>query len=133
MKRGLLVLLLVVLGAFLLIAAAAGVVVALIWIAGVLGVQHALGIDTQVSKNYDSVSGYLPIIVTSLGFSGLLATAWHHLNCHQKGCWRIARFPTAGGRFKTCRQHNPDPQVREGPTATHLQRAHDEHQARVRL
>lgn len=131
MRRTLLIVLLVVAGAFLLVAFAAVVVDVLIWMASILGVEHALGIDTQMSKNYDSVSGYLPIIVTSLGFSGLLATAWHHLNCHEKGCWRIARFPIAGGSFKTCRKHHTDPKVREGITSELLLAAHEKHEARA--
>lgn len=115
--------------AFFLVLLAAGFVEMFIWASGLFGVQHSLGVDTQASKNYDTVSGYLPMVVTALGFSGLLATAWHHLNCHEAGCWRIGKYPIAGGQYKSCRKHHPDPAVQVGITAANLRAANDKYQA----
>lgn len=127
-----LVIVIIIVVSILLTLTAAGFVEGFIWLAGILGLQHSLGIDTQMSKNYDSVSGYLPMIVTSLGFSGLLVTVWHHLNCHQIGCPKIARYPIAGGKYKTCKEHNPDPKVREGITAKHLADAHQQYESHLK-
>ena len=132
MKKFLLIPIFLFISVFILSALAAGFAELFIWTAGVLHVQHDLGIDTQASKNYDSVSGYLPIIVTTMGFSGLLVTAWHHLNCHKDGCWRLARYPVAGGKYKVCKIHNPDIAVQEGLTDKHLYDAHLKHEATSR-
>lgn len=113
-----------------LILLAAGFAEAFIGVTGWLGFHHALGIDTQSSQNYDFVSGVGPMVIAALGFSGVGVTVLHHLNCHQTGCPRIGRFPVAGGQFKTCRQHHPDPAVREGIQAQHLKAAHEAYQNR---
>lgn len=104
MRRFLLPIALLIAGAFLLILLAAAFVEGTIRIAGILGVQHALGIDTQASKNYDSVSGYLPIIVAALGFTGLVASFVRHINCEQPGCWRLGHPHPDHGR-PVCRRH----------------------------
>lgn len=129
MKRIIVMAALLVVAAFMLALLAAGFVAGSIALTQLLGLQHILGIDTQASKNYDSVSGYLPIVVTALGFSGILMTAWHHLNCHQDKCWRIGRFPVGDGKWKSCKLHHPDPVVKEGVQAHHLQAAHEKHAA----
>lgn len=88
---------------------ATGFVDGLIWISSLLGSQHSLGIDTQMSKNYDSVSGYLPIVVASLGFSGILVTAWHHFNCGAPVCWKIGThhyIDKNGKRHILCHEHD---------------------------
>ena len=36
-----------------------------------------------------------------------LGLAWHHLNCHEPGCYRIGRYHAAGGQWKVCGQHLP--------------------------
>jgi amino acid permease len=104
MRRFLLAVALLVTGAFLLILLAAAFVEGAIHLAGILSVQHALGIDTQASKNYDSVSGYLPIVVTALGFSGLVASFIRHVNCEQRGCWRLGHPHPDHGR-PVCKVH----------------------------
>lgn len=119
---------LIVLAAIALTLLATGFIEGFLFLTNIMHLQHALGFDTQTSHNYASASGTLPMVVTALGFSGLLVTALHHLNCHEPGCWRIARFSVAGGKFKTCKIHHPDPAVREGIKAHHILTAHQEYQ-----
>lgn len=91
---------------------------------------HLLGIDTQQSDNYDFVSGVGPMIIAALGFGGVVGGMWHHLNCHADGCFLIGRYPLAGGKWKVCRRHHPDEQVRQGKLSVHLiHREHAEHAA----
>jgi hypothetical protein len=75
-----------------------------IWLAGVLGIQRSLGIDTQLSKNYALVSGSLPVVIASFGFAGVLATMFKHLNCEQPGCWKLGHRHPDHGR-PVCREH----------------------------
>lgn len=63
-----------------------------------------LGMDTQTSKNYASVSGYLPIMVAVNGFSGILVTAYRHINCEHPGCWWPGHVHPEHGR-PVCRKH----------------------------
>ena len=60
------------------------------------GFAHFMGIDTQQSQNYDFVSGVGPMFITAIGLSSLIAGLWHHVNCHQSGCWRIGKHKIDG-------------------------------------
>lgn len=80
--------------AFLLLLALVGLVV-LIY-ANQRGIIHLLGIDTQQSDNYDFFSGVGPVVVTGIGYTGMIAGLWHHVNCHASGCWRIGRHKVDG-------------------------------------
>lgn len=92
---------------------------------------HALGIDTQQSQEYDFVSGVGPMIITAVGYTGVIASIVHHLNCHVDTCPRIGRYPLAGGEFRVCRRHLPDDHpARQKLTAHHIHLAHREHLAR---
>ena len=94
----------VLVAALVLVFVATIFVLGMLGLAGLLGLQHALGMDTQTSKNYASVSGVLPIMVAALGFSGILVTAWRHINCEQPGCWRFGHTHPDHGR-PVCRVH----------------------------
>lgn len=50
---------------------------------------------------------------------GGLVTIARHVNCHQKGCWRIAHRSTAAGD-RVCRRHHPDGHL----TAEHIHERH---------
>jgi hypothetical protein len=130
-SRLFLALLAILLGIVLLMALATALTLGFIALSRLFGFTHALGIDTQQSYNYDFVSGVGPMVITSLGFSGVLLGAWRHINCHTEGCLWIGRYPVGDGRFKTCRRHHPDPAVQEGVKAHHLQAAHDAHATRT--
>ena len=68
------------------------------------GLAHFLGVDTQASQNYDFVSGVGPMIIAAIGYAGLVMTALHHLNCHQRGCWRVGRHRVGSGVW--CARHH---------------------------
>lgn len=90
--------------ALALIMLVAGFSVFVIALANWFNVQRQLGIDTQQSQSYDFVSGVGPMLIASLGFSGVLVGVWHHVNCHADGCWRPGRFSVADGAFKLCKR-----------------------------
>jgi hypothetical protein len=75
-----------------------------LWLTGVIDVQHVLGIDTQQSKNYDLASGEGPMMVTVLGFSGMFVTWWRHVNCEVRGCPFPGHRHPGHGR-PICRRH----------------------------
>lgn len=124
MRRALLALVLVGAGAFVLVLLAAGFVEGFLAVASLLGLQHALGMDTQTSHNYAAVSGVLPIIVASLGFSGAIVGVWRHVNCHVEGCPRVGRYGVEGTPYKVCKPHHPT--VPDTITAEHIAAAHGE-------
>lgn len=129
-RKILLVAVSLILGYVLLVFLLGGFAVTVLAFSDLLGIQRSLGIDGQASKNYAFVSGSGPMFIAALGFTGLVVTAVHHLNCHQAGCPRVGRYPVAGGEYKVCRRHHPDPQIKEGVSAAHLLSAHEKHQAR---
>jgi len=113
-----------VLAALVLVLLAVAFVEGLLKLAGLLGVQHSLGMDTQTSHQYASVSGVLPMLVAALGFSGLLIGFWKHINCVEPGCPWPGRHPDSTGR-KWCWRHHPDHHG-ERPTSELLHQLHHE-------
>jgi|SRR5580692_7047980 hypothetical protein len=91
---------------------------------------HLLGWDGQTSDNYAAWSGSVPALITALGLTTIIGGAWHHLSCHVDGCRRIGKYHVAGGQYRCCRVHHPDPQVVEGLQVRHLHAAHWDHVAR---
>jgi hypothetical protein len=77
------------------------------------GWAHFLGIDTQASQNYDFVSGVGPMIITALGFSGMILGLWHNLNCHAPGCLRIGRHKVSGTPWCNIHQEEARPERSE--------------------
>lgn len=53
---------------------------------------------------------------------------WKSINCHDPACWRVARYPLAGGQYKVCARHHPD----GPPQRHHIHAAHRAHQERIR-
>jgi len=76
-----------------------------------------------------------PASTSSSRLKDLLASAiglYRHANCHVTRCFRLARYPVAGGQFKVCAKHHPDEQVRAGKVShEHILRLHREHRDRV--
>ena len=83
-----------------LLAAASGVLLFAFWYT----IRHALGIDTQQSMAYDFVSGSGPMFVTIIGYSTIITGFWHHVNCHEPGCWRFGRHKVNGTPW--CNRHH---------------------------
>lgn len=64
-----------------------------------------LGVDDPSGPWYGFWSGF----GSDLGEFALVATVWHHLNCHEKGCWRPARHASDGYCRKHARRGNVKP------------------------
>ena len=62
--------------------------------------QHVLGLDSGSGRWYLFWSG----IGSDLAYLGAFGLAWHHLNCHEPGCWRPARHQAGG----YCRRHRKE-------------------------
>lgn len=90
--------------ALLLMLLAAGLAVTVIATANWLGLDRALGIDTQNSQNYAFVSGSGPMFIAALGFSSVAVSLLRHLNCEQPGCWRLGHRHPDHGR-PVCKWH----------------------------
>lgn len=98
-----------------------------LWITGEFGLQHALGMDTQTTHNYASVSGALPIFIAILGFSSIGATAWRRINCHVDGCLRIGKHRMAGGKYVICTHCLKRGQRAQEITVEHVHDSHARH------
>jgi hypothetical protein len=64
-----------------------------------------------------------------LGLGGIFTAVglhWRHVNCHEKGCPRIGRFPAAGGDFRYCGHHHPDWEGKH-PSREHILARHERH------
>jgi hypothetical protein len=83
-------------------------------------------VPAGTSAMYQLWSGLIPALAV-LSLAGGLVTAYRRATCHVGPCYRIGRYPVAGGQFKVCRRHHPDETVRNGDlTAAHLHRMHRE-------
>lgn len=124
---------LIVLTAILITLLAAAFVRGFMWAAAFTGTQHAIGGDVQTTKAYATVSGYLPMIVTALGFAGVFVTAFKHFNCHVNSprfCWRFGHpvVTDSGGAttFRACHKHNEHREDDGTVTAGHIRAAQSE-------
>ena len=131
MKRILFTLALIALTALLLVILATGFVELFLWISGIFGLHKELGTSTQTTENYAFVSGIGPIVITTLGFSGLLVTAWKHWNCHEPGCWRHGKYELSSG-VKACDIHNPDLDKRPQNERGLVHQLHEAHHNRIK-
>lgn len=61
---------------------------------------HVLGLDDPTGRWYLWWSGP----GADLGELAIVAVIWHHLNCRQPGCWRVARH-----RTPHCMRHREEP------------------------
>jgi hypothetical protein len=74
-----------------------------------LGVQHWLAVHTGSANtpgsppNYNFWSGF-GSDVQELTLLGVVAGMWHHVNCHDPGCWRIGRHKVDGTPY--CNRHH---------------------------
>lgn len=69
-------------------------------------VMHFFGLDNAGGPWYlfwSGVAGSFLVNITAV----FLLFYWHR-TCHAGRCWRLAKFPAAGGMFKVCRHHHPD-------------------------
>jgi hypothetical protein len=84
------------------------------WLATWTGTDNCVNVPSrylQVCKHYGFWSGFgsvIPWALFSMGgiFAGL-AVGLRKVNCHERGCPRIGRYPDAGGAFHYCGLHHP--------------------------
>ncbi|MHB1954996.1 MAG: hypothetical protein ACYCOU_14765 [Sulfobacillus sp.] len=74
-----------------------------------LGFSHAAYFTT--GQNYALYSGFLPVLITSLGLSTIVTGLWHGLNCHEPGCWRIGKHKVNGTPWCSVHQADARPQA----------------------
>jgi hypothetical protein len=92
-------------------------------------IVHTMGVDYGVPYGHWVWYSFWSGFGLSLLASPFLL-AWRHLNCHDPAdWWRVGRYPVAGGQYRVCRIHHPDPEIREhGLTRQHILQAHLRHQ-----
>lgn len=71
-------------------------------------------------QNYAFLSGLGPCLITALGLSTIVAGLWHHVNCHEDGCWRLGRHKINGTPW--CNQHHGTARAVADPVLERLDR-----------
>lgn len=82
------------------------------WLEVMLGLRDASG------PWYLWWSGFFPDVTVFVG----VVAIYRKVNCHTKGCWRLALHRVDGTPFVTCRLHHPT--IGEKPTAEHIRVRH---------
>lgn len=59
-------------------------------------------VPTGTPWTYQFLSGFVPAL-TAVSLVSLIAGAWHHVNCHADGCWRIGKHKVEGTPW--CSRH----------------------------
>jgi hypothetical protein len=70
------------------------------------GGRFALGIwpvPAGTPWTYQLESGFIPAL-TVVGLVTLITGAWHHVNCHSDGCWRLGKHKVDGTPW--CNRHH---------------------------
>lgn len=101
-----------------------------------LWLQIHTGTVNESGPYYGFFSGFgsdLGEIAIVGGVATIIAGAWHKVNCHNEGCWRIGIHHVAGGQYVVCRKHNNE--ITGHPhrklSTEFLRRVHQEHLDRV--
>ncbi len=63
---------------------------------------------------------------------GVVIVGLRHVNCHDRGCWRIITHKVDGTPYKACRKHHPVLSKQPRITAEIMAKAHEEVQAQRR-
>jgi hypothetical protein len=71
------------------------------WLYGI-GV-HPYPASSSTPWTYQLLSGFVPAL-TVVSLATLLGGAWHHVNCHAEGCWRIGKHKVDGSPW--CSRHH---------------------------
>lgn len=82
------------------------------------GFLYGIGVrptPAGTSPFYQLVSGFIPAL-TVVSLATLIGGMWHHVNCHEEGCWRIGRHHVNG--MVWCHRHHQN--ARPSATAEEL-------------
>lgn len=66
--------------------------------------SHVLGLDSANGPFYLFWSGFGGDLYKFVAIGAI----WHYFNCHEIGCWRLARYVTLepdGRRMRRCAKH----------------------------
>jgi hypothetical protein len=80
-------------------------------------IGHVLGLDNLSGGFYGWWSGAGSDITELLSVSAGIGLIWHHVNCHEPGCYRVGRYHAAGGQWKVCGRHLPGGPPKAGQIA----------------
>ena len=96
------------------------------WIVHTLGVDYGVSYGKWIWYNFWSgVAG--SFIVGMMTYLGLF---YFHHTCHASAsCWRLGKYPVAGGMFKVCHKHHPDMNGKK-PHVELIRKLHEEHKRR---
>jgi hypothetical protein len=98
------------------------------WLYVHLGLASATGAWCLL---WSGIAGDFGLFFSGCGWAVHGIVTYRHADCHQHGCPWIGRYPVAGGPYKACRRHHPDPVVRGGIRQHHLRAAHERYQERT--
>jgi hypothetical protein len=90
--------------------------------------QVYTGTTNQSGPYYGFWSGFGSDL-GELAVLGAVFGAWHRVNCHAKGCWRIGRQHVSGTTYVTCRKHHPDGK----PSPERIAEQHRDYRQRMHL
>jgi hypothetical protein len=83
------------------------------WLYGI-GV-HPYPSSSDTPWTYQLLSGFIPAL-TVVGLSTLIVGGWHHINCHEDGCWRIGKHKVEGSPW--CSAHHEAARTRAASQVT---------------
>jgi hypothetical protein len=87
--------------------------------------------DAGAGPHYGYWSGFGSVFPWSMtilsGIAAGLAVHWHHINCHEPGCWRIGRVHVDDRGTLSCFRHYPEGRPAKG----HIHRMHAAHLERL--
>jgi hypothetical protein len=105
------------------------------WLAGWTGTDNCPAPVTYACVHYGFWSGFGSVIPWALfSMGGIITGAWvgiRKVNCHEKGCPRVGRYPDAGGAFHYCGKHHPGWEGKHPSPAHRLEMHHLHHAAAV--
>lgn len=77
---------------------------------GVEFLLHWLAVHTGTINETGPYYGFWSGFGSDLGeltiFAAVIGIYKKH-NCHERGCWRLAKFDVTGTPYKVCRKHHP--------------------------
>ena len=94
-------------------------------------VWHWIEIHTGTVNESGPYYGFWSGFGSDLGevtILGAVAVGLKHVNCHDKGCWRIITHKVDGTPFKACRKHHPVLSQHPKITAALMAKMHKEAQ-----
>jgi hypothetical protein len=71
---------------------------------------HPYPASSSTPWTYQLLSGFVPAL-TVIGLATFIANFWHHINCHEPGCWHKGRHKIDGTPWCDIHQDKARPDV----------------------